>query len=403
MKVLGFCEGARDDAGGIGLIGVPGIHRALAGRGHQDGLVIAGHPMPSALPMLRQNLSEIFDSQDSSATGVVCFPAYGRWYFSPRLYSEAAPFARDADFLTMHSLYSYPVLAGYLLARRYRKPYGVWPHGVLAPVQRVVSARKKAVYGIALAHRILASASILFYSAEGEREEARVLGLTAPSLVVPHGIDVSQFASLPEFGMFRDKYLDRHRGPLVLYLGRLNTKKGLDLLVDAMARVLREVPDAKLAIAGGGHPPEFVDGVRGWIAAAGLAHACVITGILDETDKRAALADCDVFVLPSAAENFGFSMFEAMACRRAVVCSDTLNYADEIRRRDAGVVVPRTPEALSRAIGVLLTDAGRRMELGENGRRLAESYSWESCGQRVEAAIESVLASQPFHASLRPA
>ena len=136
--------------------------------------------MPSALPMLRQGLSEIFGSQHADATGVVCFPAYGRWYFSPRLYHETAPFVRDADFVTMHSLYSYPVLAGYLLARRYRKPYGVWPHGVLAPVQRLVSARKKALYSTAIARRILASASILFYSSEGEREEARVLVLTAP-------------------------------------------------------------------------------------------------------------------------------------------------------------------------------------------------------------------------------
>ena len=403
MKVLGFCEGARDDAGGIGLIGVPGIHRALAGRGHQDALIVAGRPMPSALPMIRQNLSEILGSDDPGATGVVCFPAYGRWYFSPGLYKEAAPFVRDADFLTMHSLYSYPVLVGYLLARRYRKPYGVWPHGVLAPVQRLVSARRKSLYGMALAHRILASASILFYSAEGEREEARALGLKTPSLVIPHGIDVTPFASLPEPGLFRTKYIDRHRGPLVLYLGRLNTKKGLDLLVDAMARVLKEIPDAKLAIAGGGHPPEFADEVRKWIAEADIGHACVLTGILDEADKRAALTDCDVFVLPSAAENFGFSMFEAMACRRPVVCSDTLDYADEIRAENAGVVVARSPDPMGRAITALLQNADRRVELGTNGRRLAGKYSWESCGERVEIAIQSVLNNQPFPASLQPA
>ena len=403
MKVLGFCEGARDDAGGIGLIGVPGIHRALAARGHQDALAVAGRPMPSALPMIRKHLSDILGSDDPSATGVVCFPAYGRWYFSPGLYRETAPFVRDADFVTMHSLYSYPVLVGYLLARRYRKPYGVWPHGVLAPVQRLVSPHQKAFYDMGLAHRILASASVLFYSAEGEREEARALGLSTPSLVIPHGIDIGPFADLPEPGLFRTRYIARHGGPLVLYLGRLNTKKGLDLLVDAMAMVLKNIPDAKLAIAGGGHPPEFADQVRKWIARAGIGHACVLTGILDEADKRSALTDCDVFVLPSASENFGFSMFEAMACRRAIVCSDTLNYADEVRAENAGVVVERSPDAMSRAIAALLQDAQRRMELGINGRRLAAKYSWESCGQRIEVAIQSVLSRQPFPANLQPA
>jgi glycosyltransferase involved in cell wall biosynthesis len=403
MNVLGFCEGARDDAGGVGLVGVPGIHLALAGRGHRDALLVAGRPMPSAVPLLKKSLGEIFDSPNETATGVVSVPAYGRWYFSPGLYRTAAPWAGRADFITMHSLFSYPVAIGYMLAQRHNKPYGVWPHGVFAPVQRRVSPFKKAAYDWLLARRILESASILFYSAEGEREEARVLGLKAPSLIIPHGIDVAQFDRLPAAGAFRSKYLGGHRGPLILYLGRLNTKKGLDLLVAAMACVLRDIPDAKLAIAGGGHPPEFVDEVCRWIAAAGVGDACVMTGVLDENDKRAALADCDVFVLPSAAENFGFSLFEAMACRRAVVCSDTINYAHEVRRRGAGLAVPRTPDAMSHAIVTLLREENRRRAMGNNGWALASDYSWESCGRRVETAIRSVLMHEPFPTSLQPA
>ena len=100
--------------------------------------------------------------------------------------------------------------------------------------------------------------------------------------------------------------------------------------------VVKEIPGVKLAVAGAGHPPEFVQDVRRWIASSGLDRACIMTGILDEHDKRAALADCDVRAA-SAAENFGFSMFEAMACRKAVVCSETLNYASEVEQRDAGI------------------------------------------------------------------
>jgi glycosyltransferase involved in cell wall biosynthesis len=403
VNVLGFCEGAREDAGGIGLIGVPGIHRALADRGHRDALVVGGRPMPSAEPLLKKSFQEIFCSPDPKATGVVSFPAYGHWYFSPAMYRATAPWVDKTDFLTMHSVFSYPVLVGYMLARRFRKPYGVWPHGVFAPVQRRVSPGKKALYGLAVSQRILRSASILFYSAEGEREEAKGLGLTAPSLIIPHGIDVKQFAALPSPGTFRSKYLAGHRGPLILYLGRLNTKKGLDLLVASMARVVGDMPGAKLAIAGGGHPLEFADEVKGWIRSAGIGESCVMTGILDETDKRAALADCDVFVLPSEAENFGFSMFEAMACRRPVVCSDTINYANEVSQRDAGIAVPRNADAMSRAILELLREEHRRRTVGGNGLALAADYSWESCGKRVEAAIESILAQRPFPLTLRPA
>src|SRR2546423_6500047 len=113
MKVLGFCEGVRLDSGGIGLIGVPGIHRALAERGHQDALAIGGDPMPSAQPILTSSLEAVFDSPDAWASGAVSFESYGHWCFAPRLYSAAARVAARADFVTLHSLFSYPVLAGY--------------------------------------------------------------------------------------------------------------------------------------------------------------------------------------------------------------------------------------------------------------------------------------------------
>jgi glycosyltransferase involved in cell wall biosynthesis len=401
--VLGFCEGARADSGGIGLIGVPGIHAALAARGHRDVLAIAGDPMPSARPILTARLEDVFDAPADSTAGAVSFRAIGRWCFSPGLFPAASRVINQADFVTLHSLFSYPVLVGYLLARRHGKPYGLWPHGVLAPVQRHVGRHKKAAYSALLSHRILESASVLFFSAEGERDEARELGLSAPSLVIPHGIDTKQFAILPPSGTFRRKYLEGHSGPLVLSLGRLNAKKGIDLLIRAMARVLQEMPGARLVIAGGADPPGFAEDVKAWLVAAGITDATVVTGILDEHDKRAAFADCDVFVMASIAENFGFSMFEAMACRRAVVCSDTINYADEVRRRRAGLVVPRTSEAMADAILAPLRDANLRAALGANGFELACMYSWESCGERLETAIQCILSKQPFPSSLNPA
>lgn len=403
MRVLGFCEGTRQDSGGVGLVGVPGIHRALAERGHHDALAIGGRPMSSARAVLTKRLEDVFDACETSSAGVVTFEAFGRWCFAPRLYAAAANVASRADFITMHSVFSYPVLVGYLLARRYRKPYGLWPHGVFAPVQRQISRRKKAVYDLLVARRILESASVLFFSAKGEREEALALGLNVPSVVIPHGINADQFALLPSRGGFRFKYLNGHAGPVVLYLGRLNAKKGIDLLVDAMAHVVREIPRVRLVIAGGGHPPTFAAEVKRWLRDAGLADVAIMTGMLHDADKMGAFADCDVFVLPSVAENFGFSLFEAMASRRAIVCSDTVNYAGEVRSWDAGLVVPRTPTAFAEAIVTLLRNPDLRERLAKNGLALARNYSWESCGRRLETAIQCILARQAFPASLDPA
>jgi glycosyltransferase involved in cell wall biosynthesis len=306
------------------------------------------------------------------------------------------------DFVTLHSLYSFPVLTGYAVARRFNKPFGLWPHGVLAPVQREVGRRKKAIYDSIVARRILDSASVLLYTAEGERDEAAPLGLTAPSVVIPHGIDRAQFEKLPARGAFRQKYLAGHRGPVVLSLGRLNVKKGLDLLVKAMALVRRECPDARLVIAGGGHPPSFTNQVENWVAQAGISDTTVLTGTLEHYDKLSAFADSDVFVLPSAAENFGFAMFEAMACGMPVVCSDTVNYAGEVSRFDAGIVANRTPADVAAGIKLLLRDPDRRARLGQNGVKLVSIYSWERCGSLLDTTVRCILTKQPFPSVLNP-
>jgi glycosyltransferase involved in cell wall biosynthesis len=358
--------------------------------------------MLSACPLFTRPLEEIFDSTHENAFGAVSFDAYGRWCFSPRLYAAAINVAERADFVTLHSLFSYPVLVGYLLAKRFHKPYGLWPHGVFAPVQTGVSRRKKSLYMALRARRILDSASVLFYSASGERDEARELGLKAPSVVIPHGIDIRPFANLPPKGSFRKKYLSGHSGPIVLYLGRLNLKKGIDLLIAAMTQVVRTVPDVRLVIAGGAHPPSFNSEVKGWLAAAGLSDSAVITGLLGENEKLSAFADCDVFVMPSIAENFGFAMFEAMASGRPVICAETLNYASEVKKHEAGIAVRRSADELAAAIALLLSDPVRSRILGTNGQRLARAYSWEACGEKLEMAVRCILNKEPFPAALQP-
>ena len=401
MKVAGFVEGARTESGGVGLVGVPLIHRALARRGHQDLLAIGGLPMPTAVGMERESAASVLDADGASASAKT-FGAVGRWCFSPRLVAEMDSIVLRADFVTLHSAYSFPVLAGYLLARRHHKPYGLWPHGVFAPVQREVAHLRKAVYGRLVLRRMLDNASVLFYSAAGEREEAEGLRLRAPSVVIPHGIDVASLAAPLPRGAFRRRFLGGYDGPMVLYLGRLNRKKGLDLLTEAVARVRAVTSDFRLVIAGGADPPDFDSSVRTWVRVAGIDDITVLTGRLDEAAKVQALADCDLFVLPSAAENFGFAMFEAMAAGRAVVCSDTLNYAGEVERCDAGVVVRRRPEDLAAAIASLLGDPDRRNQMGQNGRRLASQFSWERCGESVETAIRCVLDGTPFPSDLNP-
>lgn len=401
MKILGFVEGANPRKGGLGLVSVPMIAKSLADRGHQEVLVIGGRVNPGKESFVQPDVNSVMQRKNGLGNfGIVTFPAWTIWAFAPSIPWNVWRYARDADFIILHSLYSFPVLAGYLLARLYRKPYGLLPHGVLLPVQRRISMGRKRIYDWLIARRILNHASALFFSALGEREKAYRLGLTPPSVVIPHGFDAREFETLPPKGQFRAKYLNGHPGPLALYLSRLNEKKGLDILVKAFALVVNRVSNARLAIVGMGDPLSFEVKVKDWVDKFGLKDHTVMPGLLTGQERLAAFADADVFVFPSEAENFGFAMFEAMASRVPVVVSDTLDYAGEIRQYQAGLVVHRDSQKFADAIQELLMDSDLRKRMGENGFRLAQAYSWEACGEKVERAIQCILQGKPLPAGL---
>jgi glycosyltransferase involved in cell wall biosynthesis len=402
MKILSFVEGV----GGVGIGGVPTaalkIGQALAGRGHRVALNICGRIIPGAEELVEQSVGGVFQTvEDHRAFGIVTYTAHRLWAFAPSmLWRLNHRVVRQVDFVMLNSLYSFPVLAGYIIARLNKKPYGLWPHGVLAPFQRSISIRKKKIYNHIISRHILNEASVIFYTAIGEREETSPLNLTAPSVIIPLGIDTREYSQLPASGKFRDRYLNGHMGPLVLYLGRLNAKKGLDLLIESVAQVATQMPDVRLAIVGSGDPPEYLDQVKDWLRHHDIENRTVMTGLLTGQAKLTAFADADVFALPSHAENFCFAMFEAMASRVPVIISDNLNFAQEVKGHGAGLVVGRNPAEVATAILELLVDENLRKRMGESGFRLTQSYSWQNCGERIERTIDCVLHGIPFPADL---
>jgi glycosyltransferase involved in cell wall biosynthesis len=384
-------------------VSVPTILKSTAEHGHQVVLLMGGAVNAGREAYVVADAKNALARKQGLGTfGIVVLKAWTHWRFCPQILWRYRKLVRSADFVMVHSLYSFPVLAGYMLARMYGKPYGIYPHGVLAPFQRQVSAQKKALYNKLFVNRILEHASVIFFSAEGEREETRALGLRAPSVIVPDGFDASEFAVLPERGRFRARYFGGHTAPLVLFLARLNAKKGLDLLIEAMAEVIRERPDARLAIVGPADPAPFKKQVQQWVKGAGIEAETVLTGNADAQMRLEAFADSDLYVLPSYAENFGFSVFEAMACGVPVVVSETLNFAGEFAASGAGVALPRNAQGFSAAIVNLLDRPDRRRAMGACGMRFARQYSQEETGAKVAATIESIVERRTLPANLAP-
>jgi glycosyltransferase involved in cell wall biosynthesis len=397
FSMITFAEGATIRKGGIGIAGIPLILGGTALSGNRIVTVMGGPPIPGRNDFFVSSIDDAVRRPQGSGTfGIVSYKAWTTWAFSPRMFLKIGKLVKASDFVGLHSLYSFPVLAGYLYAKLYGKPFGIWLHGVLAPFQRRVSARKKWFYDRLIARKILDDAAVIFFTARGEREEVSELNLRAPSVVVPHGFIADEFANLPPRGGFRTKFLNGHTGPLVVFLGRLNAKKGIDLLVRAMGLLVGQNRGIHLALAGPPDPPLFERQVRNWIAANRMEANITLTGAAGPNEKLELLADADVFVMPSHAENFGFGVFEAMASRVPVVVSKSLNYANEIAACEAGLAVERSPEALAQAIGSLLDDRELCGRMGANGVRMARRYSWEEAGANIGRVVQSILQHKPL-------
>lgn len=333
-------------------------------------------------------------SQPVVEDGVTC------WYF-PRLtrfYTTSWPLVTwlrrhiaDYDLVHVHAVFSYSSLLAAFCAWRAGVPYIITPHGILRSwgVQNRRPLLKRLSFYL-IERRILHHAALVHFTSEQERLEAEELGVRMSSTIIPLGIDLSAFERLPAPGAFRRHYPQLAGRTLLLFLSRLDPKKGLDLLLPAFARVRQERPDVALVLAGCG-VPDYEAWLRARVQELGLEGDVLFTGFLEGEQKLAALADCDLFVLPSYSESFGVAVVEAMACGKPVVISDQVAIHREIAEANAGLVIPCQVQALAEALMHLAGDANLRRRLGANGRRLArERFSLEAMATRLAQAYTEV-------------
>jgi glycosyltransferase involved in cell wall biosynthesis len=300
--------------------------------------------------------------------------------------------ARDLpgfDLLHLHSLYLFHDWAAGSLARRLGKPYLVRPHGTLDPYIFRRRRLKKAIFDLWFQDRVLRDAAAVHYTAEEEMRLAEPYVHGAPGVVIPNGLDPGDYAALPAKGSFRARHPEIGDRRILLFLGRINFKKGLDILADAVGRLKRD--DLHLVIAGpdGGYLAE----TRRFVADAGISARTTFAGMLMGQEKLAAFADASLFLLPSYSENFGISVVEAMACGVPVLISDRVNIWREVVADGAGRAAPCDAEAVARQITEMLAEPAALERMGAAGRAaVAARYDWVTIALRLEQVYETVIA-----------
>ena len=233
------------------------------------------------------------------------------------------------DIVHIHSLYLFHGLVAAHYCRKHGVPYLIRPCGALDPYLYKRHRLRKYICDVLFENRNIRNAVAVHFTTEEEKQLARPFIHGTTGVVAPLGINIAQYDDLPEPGIFRSAYPEVGSKKIILFFGRINHKKGLDILVDAFARATRSRKDLHLLLAGPDNEGYGVK-VRKWIAEKGIGGQVTFTGMLHGKMKLAVMQDAAVFVLPSYTENFGISVVEAMACGLPVIISDKVNIWREV-------------------------------------------------------------------------
>jgi glycosyltransferase involved in cell wall biosynthesis len=332
---------------------------------------------------------------------------YGVFYFAKQteFYKVSLPLRRwlkthaaHYDVIHIHALFQFASAAATRCARRSGVPYIIRPLGVLN--RWGMENRRKFLKSLSfrfVERPMLRHAAAMHYTSRAEQREAEQTGTTAPAAVIPLGIDVAAFQNLPGPDIFLNRFPQARGRTLVLFLSRLDAKKGLDVLLEAWAEIQkagsskREAEKWMLVVAGNGEA-SYERGLRELVAKLGLSDEILWTGFLDGDDKLSAFAAARVFVLPSYSENFGIALVEAMAAGLPCVTTEGVAVSEDIRENDAGIVVKAEVQPLCEAMSRLLADAALRARFGANAKTLAaERFSLGAMGTTLKGLYEDIL------------
>jgi len=295
------------------------------------------------------------------------------WQFSRPLKRALKENLNNFDLVYISAIWNYPTAIAAHYCRKYKKPYIIAPRGIFYPYTFNKKNWKKWPYYQLITKRDLEKASAIHYTTIDEFEEGHsFLGIKNNHIfIVPNGISLSEFDNLPPKENLKNKYPILKDKKVILFLSRLDWKKGLDILAKAYGLLSKKRDDVYLVVVGDG-PEKFKNQVKNWFKNEGVFERTLFTGMFTGREKLEAYTGSDIFVLPSYSESFGMVVIEAMACGLPTIISDGVGLYQEINSSRSGLVVPCDSVKLAEAMNNLLNDAALRQNIKENAKKLVK-------------------------------
>lgn len=363
-----------------------GLARALQERGHEVSVVTTDAcDRDSRLPAGRADLHGLAVHRLRNLSNRL---AYDQQLFLPLGVAGLLDrLASKADVIHLHGWWHLLNNAAVRAARKHSVPVVMTPNGTLLPLER--KERVKGLWQHLFGQPVMDAVDRWIAVSRAELNQFAQAGVDRERVhLVYNGLDLGEFEELPERGIFR-----RQRGlgerPVLLYLGKLTPRKGVDHLLAAVARL----PADRVTLVVAGNDMGVRADLERQAEGLDLGDRVRFVGLLTGPERLAALADADLLVYPSTDEIFGLVPFEGLLCGTPAVVSDDCGCGQLVAQARAGELVRYGDHGgMARTIDALLGDPRRRDRMVARGRAFIERhFAWPGIAAQTEAVYMRAL------------
>jgi glycosyltransferase involved in cell wall biosynthesis len=309
----------------------------------------------------------------------MCIANIGLFLISPSMKKWLKGNIKNFDIVHLHDFRSYQNCIVHHYVSKYRIPYVLQPH---ASTSRVISKQRlKWLFDVIFGYRILRDATRIIAVSKEEAEYDKQMGAEDKKIsVIYNGMDIESFKNLPEYGRFRRKC--GVEGIMILYLGRIHKSKGIDFLINAFSRLIKEMDDVVLVIAGSddGYKQEL----EKLVEKLNLSYKVKFTGFVDEKDKISAYLDANIFMhTVMYMGGVGLTPLEAILCDTPVIVTEECG--EVVKEVNCGYIVKYGDiNDLKEKIKYVIKNPEEGEEkIGRGKKYINDTLTWDNVVEKV--------------------
>lgn len=296
------------------------------------------------------------------------------------------------DIIHLHEIYTFMHLWAAFLARINNIPYIITAHGTMMLKKEEGRVARKNLFYCLGGKRLLDSASGIIALTKDEKKSFIRLGLKEKNIkIIPNGLNTKLYKNSGNADKFRKKFHIPGNTRILLFLGRIHQKKGINLLIKSLVHLKKDFTNLFLVIAGPVEDKDYYSTLVREVDDNKLDDSVFFTGVLSEEDKKCAYRVSDIFVLTSYAEGLPVSILEAASAGLPVLVSKYCGIP-EVTSYKAGLVVDTITGDIISGIEKILSHSNYRKYFGRNGQKMVEEkFNLEKVSTDVENLYASIL------------